>query len=408
MTWNRYYQETRDGIEENDRETERTWEAALLLLLLLESRTRRATVRLAGRLPLIRGLVDTKARDDIRRFRSGVRGIVADAIADLEVGLIGKTAPGLPDFSKPGTVRGIQGNAIRNVARRFSERWDRLRGILKRDMEDWEPPAPGTPGSEAPGPDPGKAPDSREPMDWLHPDHLELLEELDPEGGQDQRELDDQEEILSDAPVEVVRNGRWEWERFQETVAGRLATSSRDEILDYVNGTDDARQTRSKVTGNLAPGSPMHRRTRGGDLREHNPPTGGWRANRGWMKLSIASHVRAMHRRRAVTEALADGIVHFRLDIPSRRLGKIDPQGQLGPHLWRVRDYEAWLEVQKAANSGRIASSSFPGLGFGFGDLSYIVPVPAIHLDAAVRQGAGFRKRWLDSMPARAKKKGAA
>lgn len=121
----------------------------------------------------------------------------------------------------------------------------------------------------------------------------------------------------------------------------------------------------------------------------------GWRMNANTMRLSVVAHVRAMHRRAMVTQARADGVRHFMLEVPKRRRGKIAPDGVCGRNLWRVRTWDEWLEVQRRANSGRIASSGFDTLGLGYGDCTYLVPVPAAYLVEARAYGQRMRAQWM-------------
>lgn len=132
------------------------------------------------------------------------------------------------------------------------------------------------------------------------------------------------------------------------------------------------------------------RRSRPSDRRD-----GGWRVNANNMRLSVTAHVRAMHRRAMVTSALADGVRHFMLDVPKRRRGHIAPDGVCGRNLWRVRTWEEWLDVQAKANSGRIASSGFDTLGLGYGDCTYLVPIPRVYIEDAKRYGLEMRAKHM-------------
>lgn len=120
-----------------------------------------------------------------------------------------------------------------------------------------------------------------------------------------------------------------------------------------------------------------------------------WRMNRNNLFLSFAAHIRAVQRRRIVSEATAAGIVHFRMEVPRDMLGKVAPDGVMGRYLWRVLTLEQWRTIETRENSGRVASSAWDSLGLGFGDVSYLVPVPEIYYKEAVEEGRALRRRWL-------------
>lgn len=126
----------------------------------------------------------------------------------------------------------------------------------------------------------------------------------------------------------------------------------------------------------------------------------GFRMDRGRMRLSVVSHIRAAQRRRTISEATAQGITHFRLDVPQKYLGRIAPDGLLGRNLWRVRTIDEWQAITSSANAKQIGSSAFDTLGMGFGDVSYLVSVPAIYIDDAIAHGEKLRKRWLTASTA--------
>ena len=121
-----------------------------------------------------------------------------------------------------------------------------------------------------------------------------------------------------------------------------------------------------------------------------------FRFHRGHMRLSTIPHIKAQHRRHTISEATAAGIAHFRLDVPRRWLGRVSRSGMLAPHLWRVRTLDEWHEISRGFNQSRRDGSTFDSLGFFHNDPSYVVPVPALYLDAAIKQGRKLRKRWLD------------
>lgn len=209
------------------------------------------------------------------------------------------------------------------------------------------------------------------------------------EGGQFVRELEfhlrsGRDDMLGEAAMNPRRNIRYEADRLTESTIGLTSKnakrgSARD-VVEYLVGVQgDARKTRAA-----------------------NSRRGGWRLNENNMRLSVVAHIRAMHRRAMVTLARAHGITHFMMSIPARRRGRIAPTGACGQQLWRVRTWDEWLAVQTRANAGRIASSAFDSLGLGYGDCTYLVPVPAVYLDQARAYGERMRDKWMatDTKPA--------
>ena len=116
---------------------------------------------------------------------------------------------------------------------------------------------------------------------------------------------------------------------------------------------------------------------------------------RGTLRLSTVAHLRAVHRRRVISEAIADGIWHFRLDVPRRMLDRLTPGSVVARHLWRVRTWTEWQSIAQARNEARGTLSSFDTLGLHHGDFSYLLPVPARYYEDAVREGERWRRRWL-------------
>ena len=104
-----------------------------------------------------------------------------------------------------------------------------------------------------------------------------------------------------------------------------------------------------------------------------------------------------MHRRTTVTLARAYGIESFMMEPATKHRGKISPTGLCGQQLWRVRTWDEWLDVANRANTGRIASSAFDSLGLGYGDCTYLVPVPNIYRADAIAYGKKMRARWLST-----------
>lgn len=192
-------------------------------------------------------------------------------------------------------------------------------------------------------------------------------------GSRADREAEDLEEIGLDAVINIGRNLGYDLRRITETavrLTGRFNRAS--DVVDYLNGTPDGRVTRASPQGGKE-----------------------WRFNQNAMRLSTTAHIRALHRRRTVSEAQAEGIQHFRLDVPRSRLATLGTGGLLAAHLWQVRTLDEWHRIYAATNRRRVGASTFDTLGLHYGDFSYVTPVPAVFLRDAERQGRRLRKRWL-------------
>jgi len=120
-----------------------------------------------------------------------------------------------------------------------------------------------------------------------------------------------------------------------------------------------------------------------------------WRMNRNNMRLSTAQHVRALHRRRTVSEGRASGVAHYRLDVPRDRLKDLAQHGRIARNLWTVRTLTDWERLFNELNAVRVSGAGFDTLGLHHGDYTYITPVPPIYLEQAIRHGRRLRRRWL-------------
>lgn len=381
MAWQDYWQTQIDGIEEADAESQKTWLEALALLLLLESRLRRKLARRVVALPVNEAqFIDHLARDAVLRFRIGVRQDVSRWIQEASLAITGRATLGDTPTTASQVPSALAPDAVRKAMATFQDTWDRGRKVAAKDKAKAaaksEPPGEPPPGAAGAtgGGSGSKAPTgaaaaggggSGTPGDITETDQP-------PEA---RREAIDLIEVTEDQLLNILRNVGFEGRRVEETLirtTGRFNTV--DDALDFLLGQGDRRRTRAPT-----------------DATDE-----GWRMNRNNLRLSIVSHVRGAYRRRTVSEATAAGDTAFRLDVPGRYLGKVEPNGVLGPELWRVRERNDWLEIQSTVNAGRVSSSAWDTLGLGFGDVSYLVAVPLIYRAAAEAQGEKLRQRWLD------------
>lgn len=382
MAWADYWRSQIDGIEEVEEHSERSWLSALALILLLESRLRRKLAHRAALLPVDErsGRLDFGRRDLIRRFRSASGRDVRLWIRQASLAIAGRRSVPLDD---PTSVARLSpaAAAVRGAMDTFSTQWARGMRIVARDEDRQKSVGEkGTSGIQKepgravlPSRDAGAGGQAVPPRGENAPDDTPPT--LPPQPRARDREAIDFEEIARDQLFNLLRAFSDEGLRVEETLIRTTGRFNRKgDSLDFLLGAHgDRRRSRAPVEGG----------------------ENGWHLDRNRLKLSFASHVRASHRRRTVSEGSASGIAAFRLDVPASRLGHVDPSGQLGPHLWRVRTLDEWTDVQARANAGRIRSSSWDTLGFGFGDMSYIVAVPAIYLGAAKASGEDLRRKWL-------------
>ncbi len=354
MAWQDYWRTQIDGVEEVDGHSERTWLAALALLLFWESGLRRKLARRVASLPTnAAGFIDHRYRDEVLRFRAHVRTAVEQWVRGTSRALTGQGPAVATAAVASGVPSAIAPDAVRDAIKIFDEAWKRGRKIVERDESrpDSRPDARVRNGGSggrtaAPEQPPAKR---REDADFL--------------------------EAVEDQTLNILRHIAFDGRRVTETLVRVTGRFNRpDDALDFLLGVGDRRRTRAPA-----------------DATDE-----GWRTHRGNMRLSIAAHIRGVHRRRTVSEATDAGVSAFRLDVPERHLGKIDPTGILGPELWRVREMNDWLAIQSRANAGRVSSSAWDTLGLGFGDVSYLIAVPLIYRAAAEAHGEKLRRRWLD------------
>lgn len=382
MAWADYWRSQIDGIEDVERHADHSWAAVLALILLLESGLRRSLARRAAALPANRaGLIDFStpaARRAVRRFRAGAGHDIRRWIRQASVGVAGRAVAPL---AGPVAVarESVAAGAVRRSMAIFGDQWARGQRIVAKDearaAEQSQTSAGGagvqmdTTRSAVPPAGENGASDASDPGG------RETL--LPPQPRARDREAIDFEELARDQLFNLLRAFADEGLRLEETigrVSGRFSRPG--DVLDHLLGSGgDRRRTRAPAAGGEE----------------------GWHLDRNRLRLSFAAHVRGAHRRRTVSEGSAAGHHAFRLDVPASRLGHVAPDGQLGPHLWRVRTLGEWTEVQASANAGRIRSSSWDTLGLGFGDVSYIVAVPAIYLAAARASGEDLRRKWLEA-----------
>lgn len=179
---------------------------------------------------------------------------------------------------------------------------------------------------------------------------------------------DDQRRVIEDSITDMLanidRNVEYHTSRLGETVVRMSGPSGRrDALLAYLDGG----------------------------------PTGEpWSLHRGYMRSSTVEHARALFRNLVVTSALASGIRHFRMDMPTDSVtAGITESSTVGRHAWRVRDIAEWGALVAAANNLRTYGSSFETFGFGFDDFSYLIPVTGDNIEAATAHGESLRAQHI-------------
>lgn len=373
MPWSDYADAQLRGIEETARASEDLWAKALAVLVAYETLLRDRVRRRLLVLPITADEHwDFSRRMPFARFRVGLRADVSEFVRGTSYALTG-VAPsggGIPPANLDIPRTGVASDAMRAALERADRALERAARILARDRararqraardrgEDPPPlddllPDRGGPSTPSVSP---TAPDDAAPPD------VSLVDR--PARARDE----DAADAITDLLMNVWGNAGNEARHFAEQMLGlvtRLGT--RPKALDHLDAE-----------------------------RPDGPPgSRGWRTNRNIMRKSVVEHVRAMHRRRIVAGAVADGHTHFRLDVPKDRFGRVAPDGALGRQLWKVRTLSEWEAVQALENNGRNASSDFAGLGFGFGDMSYVVAVPREYLADAAQQGAAWRAQHM-------------
>jgi hypothetical protein len=395
VAWGNYWQRQLDGVEAVEKLAASVWTAALAAILAAEFFLKNRIARGAQALPLTpSGHFRTTERREFVLFRAAVERDVATTVARLRRELGGLPPTGdAPPRTPPPT--GFGPVALRDALPIFDAADLAAERIRRRDEAAAPAPAPApapanppanAPAAPAGAPAAAPARDDAAPPLGADTEPFETrgpfdapVEEARPDPVVDQpaaraaRARDDLKDATDDQLMNLVRDFCDEVGRVLEEVirlTGRFGTL--DDVLDYALGPKDLRD---------APFTP------------EAPP--GWRLGRGRARLSLVAHVRGLHRRRTLAEATARGISEFRLDLPKEFLGRVRPAGIVGPHLWRVRSLGEWQDIAARENAGRIRSSAFDSLGLGFGDPSYVVPVPALYRADAVATGAALRERFL-------------
>lgn len=374
MPWKDYAEAQIRGIDETDRLMEETWVKTAGLLLLYEAAFRRRLRRRLVVLPITGdGHFDLRTRSPFLRFRVEARQAAKQFADETSAALVGRvpSLAGVPAADLAIPARGAASEGLRDALRAADRSYQRARRLLARDRARARALAAVGPGGDLPPLDDLLPPDDTPPPSSPSsgPDAAPTPEAADvallPES---KARAADAADAVTDLLMNVWGNLGNEARRFTEQMLG-LVTSfgTRDRALAHLDGP-----------------------------RPDGPPgSEGWYANRNHLRKSVVEHMRGMHRRRTLTQATADGITHFRLDLPQSRLGRIAPEGAAGKQVWRVRTLPEWEAVQAAENASRNASSDFAGLGFGYGDLTYVTAVPREYLAAAQQQGDAWRRQYL-------------
>lgn len=395
MPWRDWERAHLQGIEASEEETDAAWAAALLLLLRTEASGRAAVIAHLRRMPTTsRGTWDTRDRAAWTSLRRGVSRDVDRLRADLVEGLTGTRAE-IPGDRFPSA--GIQSRGIRRTISQWERAWQEGSRLLEKDLRriPARPPLPesppdrpgggGGPGRGGGGPSTGgptTPPTSQPPAARTAPD---IEPKLDP-GRRTPRQIrkalkaaaqggagaDEMASLRRDGLENIMRHARSEMRRLSEESLRLVSRYTPEaEVYAHLLGqSSDRRRTRTIPDG-----------------------PSGWQLNRNNMRLAVAAHVRAAHRLHQIEAAQRLGIQRFRLDVPKARLGKIAPTGVVGRNLWRVRTLEEWQQIQASANRRTVRSSAFHTLGLGFGDVAYVIPVPAIYAASAVAGGLALRKK---------------
>lgn len=374
MPWKDYAEAQLRGIDETDRLMEETWVKAAGLLLLYEAAFRRRLRRRLLVLPITGdGHFDFRQRSPFTRFRVEARAAARQFANEASQALTGRvpSLAGVPadDLSIP--ARGAASQGLRDALRIADRSYQRARRLVARDRARARALAAVGPGGDLPPLDDLLPPDDTPPP-------------FAPSGGPAAATTPDAADIAilpaaeardadaADAVTDLLMN-----------VWGNLGNEAR-RFTEQMLGLVTSFGTRNRALAHLD-----------GPRPDGPPGSEGWYANRNNLRKSVVEHMRGMHRRRTLSQATADGIDHFRLDIPQSRLGRVAPEGAAGKQLWRVRTLPEWEAIQAAENASRNASSDFAGLGFGYGDLTYITAVPRDYLAAARQQGDAWRRQHL-------------
>lgn len=130
MSWNTYWQAQLDGIEETEQHSDRTWQAALALLLLWERRLRRRAAALIADLPTDGGRLSALAFSARVQFRSALAKIVDDFATGASLAIAG--VPGAPVVRAP--AAGLQRKAVEDAVRIAEAAIKRASDVLAADI----------------------------------------------------------------------------------------------------------------------------------------------------------------------------------------------------------------------------------------------------------------------------------
>lgn len=361
MTWRDYWTRAIEDIDDAHERTDRTWQVALAVIIAWELWLRRRTVDRTFRLPVVAGgWLDLSDRSARRRYHSETRLDTLAAFDGLRHQLGGPhnplSPPGAPTSpiipaSPRGAPRtppgGVVPAAIRETvrgARTAAEDLERMFEAAMAEAAARNIPVPEERDAEAP-----RQARSRE-----------------------ERESEDFGEVTDDALINIVRNLATDLDRVTEELIRLVSRNNPPEaVKEFMDGTVTGGPSRS------SDGQP-------------------WQINRNNIRLSTTAHIRAAHRRRMVSEGIAAGVENFRLDVPTAVLPMVTPTSTTGQYVWQIRPYGEWQAIAGAKNRSRIRASGFDTLGLGFGDMTYVVPVPAIFLSDAKKQSSKWRRRLLE------------
>lgn len=376
MPWKDYADAQLRGIEETDRLIEETWAQAAGLLLLYEAAFRRRLRRRLLILPVTAdGHFDLSDRRPFTRFRVEARRAAQLFVSETSLALVGlePAAGGVPAPDLEIPSRGVAAKGLSRAMEAADRAYRRARRLLIRDRARARAAALARPGEPPPPlddilpPDDQPPPPTAPPGDGAAPADIAL-----PEDPAEVRDAD-AADAVTDLLMNVWGNLGNEARRFTEQMLG-LVTSygTQPRALAFLDGP-----------------------------RPDGPPgSEGWYANRNHLRKSIVEHLRGMQRRRTIAQATQDGITDFRLDVPEKRRGRVAPDGAPGRNLWRVRTLSEWEAQQAAVNRSRNAASDFAGLGFGYGDVTFVTAVPREYIGAARQQGEAWRRQYLQAPPA--------
>lgn len=372
MPWKDYADAQLRGIEEADRASEDLWARALAVLIAYETLFRDGVRRRLLVLPITEDdrFDFSGRRMPFVRFRTGTRLEMSRFAAGASRAIVGMApaAGGVPDVDVDIPRTGLAAEALRESLDRADRFYRRARRVLARDRARAEQRRIRDEGGSPPPLDDLLPPDGTPPpAPPSAPADAEPPPEIPGADDAEQARDDDAADAMTDLLMNVWGNLGNEARKFAEQMFGLVTRmGKRGRALDHL----DAER-------------PGERGSRG------------WKTNRNILRKSVVEHMRAAHRRRTIANGVADGIAHYRLDVPQARFGAVAPDGSLGKQLWRVRTLSEWETVQARENNGRNASSDFAGLGFGYGDMSYVVAVPPEYVEDARRQGEAWRRRHM-------------